>query len=163
MEAHARESGIPSTFVHVAFYFENFLTFFPPQKQADGSYTFGFPQGDTPLAGVAIEDAGGVVSAIFDRRADFLGTTVGIVGDDLTGAEYAAVFSRTLGRTVRYNHIPREVYAAFGFPGAGELADMFDFNRRYIPERKADLAASRALYPAMRTFETWVAANRERF
>ncbi len=163
LEEYARELGIPSTFVHVAFYFENFLTYFPPQKQADGSYSFGFPQGDTALAGVAVEDVGGVVAAIFEKRAEMPGRTVGIAGDDLTGAEYADILSRTLGRTIRYNHIPREVYAAFGFPGAQELADMFDFNRLYIPERKADVAASRSLYPAMRTFETWAAANLERF
>lgn len=163
LEDDARQAGIPSTFVHVAFYFENFLKFFPLQGQAGGALSFGFPQGNTPLAGVAIEDAGGVVSALFARRAEFLGETVGIVGEDLTGAEYAAIMSRALGRPVDYQDIPRETYAGLGFPGARELADMFDFNRLFIPERKADLARSRALYPGMQSFEGWMAAHRAQF
>jgi hypothetical protein len=40
---------VPAT--HVAFYFENLLTFFPPQAQEDGSLAIAFPQGETPLAG----------------------------------------------------------------------------------------------------------------
>ena len=38
MEEHARKRGVPFTFVHVAFYFENFINYFPPQKQDDGTY-----------------------------------------------------------------------------------------------------------------------------
>jgi uncharacterized protein YbjT (DUF2867 family) len=45
MEEHTRQRGVPFTFVHVAFYFENFINYFPPQRQADGSYGFGFPDG----------------------------------------------------------------------------------------------------------------------
>jgi hypothetical protein len=43
MEEHVRLRGVPFTFVHVAFYFENFINYFPPQRQADGNYGFGFP------------------------------------------------------------------------------------------------------------------------
>ena len=163
IEEHARELKLPATFVNVAFYFENFLTFFPPQKQANGVLSFGFPQGDTPLAGVAVEDTGGVVAAIFDRPNEFRGKTVGVVGDDLTGSKYAEIMARVLGQTVVYNYIPRDAYAAFGFPGAKELADMFEFNRLYVPSRQADVAQSRSLYPGMQSFEAWMRANKEKF
>jgi len=49
MEEHARLCGVPFTFVHVAFYFENFINYFPPQKQADGNYGFGIPLADAQL------------------------------------------------------------------------------------------------------------------
>jgi uncharacterized protein YbjT (DUF2867 family) len=163
LEAYARERGLPATFVHVAYYFENFASWFVPRRQEDGTYAFGFPQGDTPLAGVAVEDVGGVVAPIFERRDEFLGRTVGIVGDDLTGDEYAAVMGRVLGRPIAYHHIPREVFAGFGFPGADDLANMFDFNRRFIPNRQADLAESRALFPQIQSFDRWMEANRARF
>ncbi|MDB4936647.1 MAG: hypothetical protein JWP87_3619 [Labilithrix sp.] len=163
VEAYARQSGIPSTFVHVAFYFDNFLTFFPPRAGADGVLGFGFPQGETRLAGVAVEDVGPVVAAIFRDRARFLGQVVGIVGEELRGHEYAAVLTRALGREVRYTHIPREAYAAFGFPGAEELAAMFDLNRRFILSREADVILTRTLNPAAQSFERWAAANRDRF
>jgi len=163
MEEHARKRGVPFTFVHVAFYFENFINYFPPQKQDDGTYSFGFPLGDSPLAALAVEDTGGVVTAIFEKRSEFLGQTVEIVGDQMPAAQFAQIMSRVLDLSVTYSHIPRETYAATGFPGARELADMFDFLRIYLPNRSAEIARCRQLYPAMQTFEPWLQANAERF
>lgn len=163
LENYARKLIPNTTFVHVAFYYENFLSFFPPQKQADGKFAFGFPQGETKLAAVSVDEIGGVVLAIFSQPEEFKGKTIGIVGDDLPPAEYAATMTRLLGKAIKFNHIPREVFSAFGFPGADDLANMFDFNRRFIPERKADLAMSRALYPQISTFETWLAENKNKF
>jgi uncharacterized protein YbjT (DUF2867 family) len=163
VEAYARERLPHASFVHVAYYFENFTTWFAPRRQDDGSYLFGFPQGDTPLAGVAVEDVGGVVASLFERADEFRdGKVVGIVGDDLPGTEYAAAMSRVLGERIGYRHIERETFAALGFPGAEDLANMFDFNRRFVPERRADLEQSRTLYPQLQDFETWLRANRER-
>ena len=88
--------------------------------------------------------------------------TVGIVGDDLPCSEYAAIMSRVLGKKVVYNHMPREQYAQLGFPGADDLAAMFEFNRLYIPNRQADLEESRSLYAGMQRFESWVRANKAR-
>ena len=83
MEEHARLRGVPFTFVHVAFYFENFVNYFSPRKQADGTYGFGFPLAEAPLASLAVDDTGGVVTAIIENRAEFLGATVEIVGDQI--------------------------------------------------------------------------------
>ncbi len=162
LEEYARGAGLAVTFAHVAFYYENFLTFFPPKRRNDGSFIFGFPQGDTPLATVAAEDAGGVVAAIFDRAGEYKGQTVGIVGDDLPVRNYAETMSRVLGKRIIYQHISREAFAALGFPGADDLANMFEFNRRFVPNRRADLDRSRALYPTLRRFEVWLSANRDR-
>jgi uncharacterized protein YbjT (DUF2867 family) len=161
LEAEARTLDLPATFIHVAFYYDNFLSFFPPKKQPDGTYAFGFPQGDTPLAMTAVEDVGGVVAALFNDPAPHLHQTVGIVGDDRPPHEYARIMTRLLGRTVAYHPIPRDTFAALGFPGAEDLAHMFDFNRRFIPNRSTDLKQSRALYPAMQTFESWLTHHRE--
>lgn len=163
MEEYARSLGLPATFVHVAYYFDNFLAWFAPRRQEDGSYRFGFPQGDTRLAGVAAEDVGGVVAVVFERRDEFLGRTLYLVGDDLPPAEYAEAMARVSGRPVAYAHVPREVFAALGFPGAADLADMFEFYRTRVPSRRADLERSRELYPQMQGFEAWLARHRERF
>ena len=163
LEEYTRSLGIKTTFVHVAFYYENFLSFFPPQKQEDGTFAFGFPQGHTPLAGVAVEDLGGVVKVIFDRPSDFIGRVVGIVGDDLPPRSYADTMTRVLGKKVVYNSIPKEVFASFDFPGADDLANMFEYNRLHIPSRRADLDECRALYPEIQSFESWVRANKSKF
>jgi len=163
LEEYSRSLGLHVTFVHPAFYFENFLSYFPPRKQEDGTFAFGFPQGDTLLAGIAIEDLGGVVTAIFDKPDDFKDKTVGVVGDDLPPKKYAEIMTRVLKKTVVYNYVPREVFAKFDFPGADDLANMFEFNRLYIPNRKVDLEESRKLYPKMQTFESWLTTNKEKF
>ena len=162
LEQYTKELGIEATFVHVAFYYENFLYFFPPKKNGNGSYVFGFPQGDTLLAGVSVEDLGGVVASVFERPQEYKGRVVGAVGDDIRPDEYAAVMTRVLGKTVEYNHIDREAFASFGFPGADDLANMFDFNRHYIENREKDKNESRSLNPEMRTFEDWLSENKEK-
>lgn len=163
LEEYARSLKLPTTYTHVAFYYENFLYFFPPRLQEDGSHMFGFPQGDTPLAAVSVEDTGGVVTAIFERPDEFRGKTVGIVGDDLPCSKYAEIMSRVLGKKIVYRYIPREVFAKFGFPGADDLANMFEYNRLFIPTRQADIEQSLTLYPGMQRFEPWVEANKDKF
>jgi len=163
MEEYARSLKLPATYAHVAFYYENYLEFFPPKLQEDGSFMFGFPQGDTPLAAVGVEGVGGVVATIFDRPEEFRNQTVGIVGDDLPCSEYAGIMSRVLGKKIIYRYIPREVFAMLGFPGAEDLANMFEYNRVFIPNRQADREQSQALYPEIQRFEPWVKANKDRF
>lgn len=159
VEEYARSGGLAATFIHVAFYYENFLSFFPPQRQTDGSYAFGFPQGSTPLATVAAEDIGGVVAAIFAESFWYRDKVIGVVGDDLRCDEYAQIMKLLMGRAFAYNYISHDVYAALGFPGAADLANMFEFNRLYIPNRRCDLLKSRELYPEIRTFERWLKGN----
>ena len=163
MEEHAQLRNVPFTFVHVAFYFENFLNYFPPQRQPDGSYSFGFPLGDAGLGAVGVEDVGGVVARIFASRVEFVNKTVEIIGDEMPAQQYAQIMSRALKRKISYNHIPRETYAARGFPGARELADMFEFLRVYTPSRCAHITRCRQLFPEMQRFEPWIARNVERF
>lgn len=163
LEVYARSLGIPSTFTHIAFYYENFLTFFPPQKSGDGAFYFGFPQGDTPLAMATPEDMGAIVSLIFDHPDIYIGKTMGVVGEDRTCKEYAEIMSRVLGVTVRYRYIPRDEYARLGFPGAEELANMFEVQRLYIPHRKGDLMNSWYMNPRMQSFELWLRRNKTKF
>jgi len=161
IEEEIHRLKIKATIIHVAFYYENFLFFLPPQKQADGGFAFGFPQGETPLAAVSSADVGGVVAAIFERPSEFIGRTVGVVGDDLRPAAYAEIMTKATGKKVVYNYIPRETFAQFPFPGAADLADMFEMNRLHILNRQNDLKESRRLYPGMTGFEKWAEENKQ--
>ncbi|MCZ6764036.1 MAG: NmrA family NAD(P)-binding protein, partial [Alphaproteobacteria bacterium] len=159
VEAYARKKFEAAIFVHMNFYYQNFLAWFLPRPGEDGDLAFGFPQGDTPMAAANVEDLGGVVNAIFDRPGDFAGRVVGIVGDDLRGKEYARIMSEATGRMIKYNYIPRDVFASFDFPGADILANMFEMNRLYILDSQTDLAECRKLYPEMQSFDGWAANN----
>jgi uncharacterized protein YbjT (DUF2867 family) len=158
-EELARSLNIPSTFIHVPFYFENFLAFFPPRPAGDGTYQFGFPQGETPLAAMSVDDIGDVVAPMFEDPQQWIGKVVKLAGDEIPPAEYADVMSRVTGKEVKYAHIPRETFAAFGFPGAEDLADMFEYYRLHIPSRTKDVETCRALAPSLQSFDTWAGKN----
>lgn len=163
LEEYTRSLDITATFVQVAFYYENFFSYFPLQCMGDTSYCFGFPQGDTKLAMISIDDLGGIVTSIFNNPLRYIGRVVGAVGVDDTCYEYATTMSKILGADIHYNYIERDVFASFGFPGAEELANMFEVQRLYIPNRQADLLESRGLNPDIQSFESWVIKNKDRF
>ncbi|MDB4973129.1 MAG: hypothetical protein JWN48_1470 [Myxococcaceae bacterium] len=160
IEAYARRSRLCLTFVHVAFYYENFLSWFVPRPDRDGVLSFGFPQGAAKLAGVSVADVGPVVTQVLAQREHFAGATLGVVGDELPCDRYAEVLTQVLGRPVRYVHIERSEYAALPFLGASDLAAMFDLNRRFVPTRRDDLASTRALHPGAQSFVSWAEQHR---
>jgi hypothetical protein len=93
-----------------------------------------------------------------------IGRTVGIAGGHLTGEEMAEAMTRALGEEVRYAEVTPEAFRGFGFPGAEDLGNMFqfkrDFNDYYVGARDVDEA--RALNPELQTFEQWLERNKER-
>ena len=159
LEEHARSLNLNATFLHIAFYYENLMYFVTPKKGLDGNYYFGFPQGDTKLSAVSVEDVGAIVAKIFDHPFEFIGRIVGIVGEDITCDEYAQTLSGVLGKPVKYRHIPREIFAAAGFPGGVEIANMFEFTRNHFNNREADLQESKKLYKGLQGFEAWAINN----
>ena len=158
-----RELGVPTTFMLTSFYWENFIYFsLGPKAGADGVLELTFPLDDKKLPGIAVEDIGRCAYAIFKRGAEFVGRTVGISGGHPTGAEMATAYGAALGRAVRYNNVPPDVYRSFGFPGADDLGNMFqfkrDFNDYYCGAR--DLAFGRSLNPEMQTLDRWMEKNK---
>ena len=135
-----------------------------PQKGQDGRLAITLPMGDKKLPGMAAEDIGGCACGIFRRGSEFIGKTVGIAGEHLTGAQIAAAFSKALGKEVQYNDVPPEVYRSFGFPGADDLGNMFQFKRDFQEVFCAarDIRFSRSLNPSLQTFDVWLARNKDR-
>jgi len=157
--------GLPVTLLLTSFYWDNLIYFgMGPKKGPDGKLAITFPMADKKLPGIAAEDIGGCAYGIFQRGKEFIGKTVGIAGEHLSGMQMAAALSRALGQEVRYNDVPPEVYRNFGFPGAEDLGNMFqfkrDFNEYFCGAR--NLEFSRALNPALQTFDVWLARNKAR-
>lgn len=159
------EARVPTTFLLTSFYWDNFIYFgMGPAKGPDGEFAITFPMDDKKLPGIAAEDIGKCAYGIFKRGDELIGKTVGISGEHLTGAEMAAAFSEALGRNIRYQAVPPDVYRGFGFPGADDLGNMFQFKRDFEPEFCAarDVEFSRSLNPDLQTFATWLARNKDR-
>ena len=157
--------GLPVTFLLTSFYWDNFIYFgMGPKKGPDGKLALTIPMGEKKLPGIAAEDIGRCAYGIFKRGREFIGKTVGIAGEHLTGAQMAAALTKALGEEVRYNDVPPEVYRSFGFPGAEDLGNMFqfkrDFNEYFCGARNLEVA--RALNPALQSFDAWLAQNKAR-
>jgi uncharacterized protein YbjT (DUF2867 family) len=157
--------GVPTTFLLASFYWENFIYFGSnPKPMPDGKLAITFPMGTAKLAGIAAEDIGKTAYAIFKRGREFIGKRVGIAGDHLTLVEMAGAMSKALGRAVAYNEVSPEMFRSFGFPGADDLGNMFQFYRDFenVVLAARPVEATRALNPESQTFDNWLGENKNR-
>ena len=157
--------GVPTTFLLTSFYWDNLIFFgMGPKKGPDGTLLFTLPMGDKKLPGMAAEDIGKCALGIFKKGKEYIGKTVGIAGEHLTGSQMAAAMTNAFGQPVRYNEVSPEAYRAFGFPGADDIGNMFqfkrDFNDAFCGPRNPSVA--RSLNPSLQSFETWLAQNKQR-
>jgi len=156
------DAGVPTTFLQTAFYWENFIYFgMGPARGEDGSLSLTFPTGTGRIAGIAAQDIGASAYGIFKVGAPLIGKTVSIAGEHLTGEQMAAAFSETLGEPVAFNAVTPDAYRGFGFPGAEDLGNMFqfttEFEEQYCGVR--DLEETRKLHPGLQTFRQWLEEN----
>jgi len=165
-EANAYFSGLPVTYLVTSFYWDNLYMFgLAPKKGDDGVYSWTFPMGNAKLAGIAAEDIGKCAYGIFKAGQQYIGKTVGIVGENLTIGEIGEKLSRGLGiGPVKYNAVDADVYRGFGFQGADEMGNMFqvyrDFEKEVVGARIPDVA--RSLNPELLTFDQWLAKYKDR-
>jgi uncharacterized protein YbjT (DUF2867 family) len=155
--------GVPTTFLLTSLYWDNLIYFgMGPKKGPDGKLAIAFPMGDKKLPGIAAEDIGKCALGIFKRGRECIGKTIGIAGEHLTGVQMAMALTKALGREVHYHAVTPETYRAFGFPGADDLGNMFqfkhDFNDIFCGAR--DPAVARGLNPSMQTFAGWLEKNK---
>ena len=156
------DAGVPTTFLIASFYWENMIYFgMGPQKSPDGNYTITFPMGDKKLAGIGAEDIGKSAYGIFKKGTELVGQTIGIAGDHTTCHDMADSLSRALNVQVSYNEVTPEQYRGFGFPGADDLGNMFQFYRDFESDGLGvrDLKRSRELNPEIKDFDAWLSDN----
>lgn len=159
------EAGVPTTFMLASYYWDNLIYFgMGPKRGADGKLAITFPMGDKKMAGIASGDIGKCAYGIFKKGAELIGKRVGVAGDQLTCAEMAQALSNAIGEEVVYNEITPEQYRAFGFPGADDLGNMFQFYRDFdeVCNSTRDVNFSRELNPDLQSFEMWLADNAKR-
>ena len=157
------EQNLPVTFLLTSFYWDNFIYFgMGPKKGPDGKLAITIPMGDKKLPGIAAADIGKSAFGIFKKGNEFIGKTVGISGGHLTGKQMADSFTKALGQEVVYNAVPFEVFRSFGFPGADDLGNMFqfkhDFEDYFCGVRSIDF--SKSINPSLQSFDQWLEENK---
>jgi uncharacterized protein YbjT (DUF2867 family) len=156
------DAAVPTTFMYASFYWDNFIYFGSgPKKGPDGKFYLTFPLDNKKMAGIASGDIGKCAYGIFKKGKELIGKTVGIAGGHLTGQEMANALSKALGKEILYNNVSPDTYRAFGFPGADELGNMFQFYRDFdeVCNKVRDVNFSKQLNPELMSFDAWLSEN----
>ena len=152
VEKHIRSLGLPATVIRPAAFME---TYYIDQveigilkgKLADPI------KADKPYQTIATDDIGAFVALAFERPKEFIGKELEIAGSELTNPEAAKVFSRVLGKPVKFQKLPLPlIRLVLG----KEFYQMF----RWFNESgfKADIQGLRRTYPEvhLHTLEEWL-------
>ncbi len=156
------DAGVPVTFMLASFYWENLIYFGSgPKRGADGKLAITFPMGNKKMAGIAAIDIGKCAYGIIKKRDELVGKKVGISGEHVTCDDMAKSLSKALGEEVVYNEVTPDQYRGFGFPGADDLGNMFQFYRDFdeVCNSTRDVKFSRVLNPDLKSFDVWLAEN----
>jgi uncharacterized protein YbjT (DUF2867 family) len=165
-EANAYFKDVPHTLLVTSFYWDNLFMFgLAPKRGEDGAYSWAFPMGNEKLAGIAAEDIGRTAYGIFKAGQQYVGKTVGILGEALTIQEMSQKLEKGLGISpVKYNAVEADVYRSWGFPGADEMGNMFQADRDFAKEMLANRSVdeTRTLNPQLQSFDQWLENNKDR-
>lgn len=152
---------VPTTCVHVPFYYENFIdsSTYRPQKNEDGTFSMTWPLKGRMYT-MSVSDIGPIILSIFTNPNEYIGKTIGLGRESLTTSEYAAIMSEVTGKTVNYNLVSVDEYAQFPLPAAPDLAAMFEYYDTGIMVMDIELTC--ALNPNALTFRQWVEKNKDK-
>jgi uncharacterized protein YbjT (DUF2867 family) len=149
IEEYIRGVGLPATIFRPVFMMYNFNA---PDMHAlidKGSFTMALKP-NRALQMLSAEDLAVFVNLAFENPADYLGKAIELAGDELTMPQAAEVFSRVLGRPIRFIEQPiGRVRSASR--EAALMMEWFDLHGY-----RADIRALRTLHPGLMTLETWL-------
>ena len=140
IEKHIRKLGFPATILRPAAFMENYYIDQVEIAILKGKLMDPI-RADKPYQTIASEDIGAFAALAFKRPKEFIGLELEIAGSELTNPEAAQVFSRVLGKPVKFRKLPmpmvrlvlgKEFYQMFHwFNEAGFKADIASLRRRY--------------------------------
>ena len=155
IEKYIRKLALPATMLRPVGLMENYYIDQVEIGILKGKLVDGV-RADKPYQTIAADDIGAFVALAFERPEEFIGKELEIAGSELTNAEAAQVFSRVLGKPIKFQKLPMPVVRLFL---GREFQQMF----RWCNESgfQADIAALRTGYPEihLHTLEEWLRAE----
>src|SRR5262249_34656610 len=110
IEKYARSLRIPATFLRPVFYMDNFNVAAWGYQGAVLEGRLDLPLvADKKLSMVAVDDIGHFTALAFERPGDFIGAAFEVASEELSMIEIADVFSRVMGRPVRFVGGPERI------------------------------------------------------
>jgi uncharacterized protein YbjT (DUF2867 family) len=155
--------AVPTTFLLTTMFYESFLQGQGPIRDADGNLVLAMPMSTNQIALVRGEDIGRGALGVLKRGAEFVGRTVGVAGEHLTGEELAGEFTKLFGEQVAYKPMSYDDMRSAGFPIAAEVGNMYEFyseaSAYFTGIRPLDLL--RDLNPGVQSLDRWLAEHRD--
>ncbi len=143
-------------------YFENLQFRAAPKagKLSDGrdGFIFNLPLGPAPYPLIGLDDIAWFTKLLLDHPVDWVGKTLRVVGEGVTGDQIAATFESMTGLPAEYRNVPLEAIRT-AMPDTGhDVAAMAEYFQKYdVMGRARDLGALRKLHPDLMTFKSWLA------
>jgi uncharacterized protein YbjT (DUF2867 family) len=152
VEKHIRSLGLPATVFRPVTFMEGYYIDQVEIGILKGKLVDAV-RGDKPYQTIATDDIGAFVALAFDRPLEFIGKEIEIAGSELSNLEAAKVFSRVLGKPVKFQKLPLPLVRLV-------LGKEFFVMFRWFNEAgyKADVAGLRRAYPELHlhTLEEWL-------
>jgi uncharacterized protein YbjT (DUF2867 family) len=151
IEKHLQATGLQYTILRPVFFMENWLGM---RQQIQQGVLAQPLRPDTRLQMVAVPDIGAFATMAFEHPGKWRMRAVDLAGDELSMNETAEVFSRVLGREVRYQQVP---WDEFEKQSGREVTLMY----RWFDEKgyEADISSLRTEHPELMRFERWLRAH----
>lgn len=150
VERHLRDLAIPATVLRPVFFMENFVSHSRPAREADGMVVLLALPADRPLQMVAATDIGFFAAEAFEKLDQYIGQSVALAGDELTGTQIAAAMQAATASAVRYQAQPLDEVRGF----SADLAAMFEWLDGF--GYQADIAVLRDRNPKLLSFSDWM-------
>jgi len=113
IEERIAELGLPATITRPSLFMDNFLTYFPPQRDGDGLTIAMALPADTPQGMVSAEDIGRAAVAVADDPDRYIGREIDLIADTMTFRQMAEVIAAVSGRPTRAQSVPLEALEEF--------------------------------------------------
>jgi nucleoside-diphosphate-sugar epimerase len=155
----AKNGKINFTSVMLPAYYENFGSFYN-HKLKPNEYLVNVPMGGKPIFGMSVADLGECVVSVLQNPNEYKSKVIGLSSDNLTIGECVAIMNKHLvPNKFVDSQISLKQYAALGFPGAEELANMFEYYQTGKMQR--DINLTKKLNKNLLNFEQWVVKNKQ--
>jgi hypothetical protein len=151
--------GLPATHLMTSGFFENLLSA-QWQKAPDGGYVYATNHGHhKPVPYCALETIGKTAAVAFEMGNKTPGEVYTCLDEMLTAEELTDAISQATGKPVKYQELPSEVVAGFGFPGADEMANMYLYYQLNEKDARRVRPLDRRLVP-VKKFVDWASEHK---
>ena len=151
IEEHIRTLGLRGTIVRPAAFME--LLMLPGMGLDQGYFSF-FLRPDQTAQVIAVRDIGMIVASIFADPQRFVGRTIEIASDEVTGMQLGEKLSLAAGRPIAYSRFPDSVLQENAF--LGQLSSLVDDGRL---AGNADLGALEREFGRLTSFDEWLVGS----